>query len=127
MGTKPKIFIVDDDVDFATAICTVFEDNGFIADTAHNLNTTLSKVRDNEYDLIFMDMNLSDTNGLEVFKKIKEIRHDVKVIIMTGDPYTVSKLYRESVTEGMIDDDYLRKPFPPDEIIDIAKKYTSNK
>ena len=127
METKPKILIVDDEVEFATSLSTILKKNGFIADIAHDMAGTLSKTRDTEYDVTFMDMQLPDTNGLEIFKKIKEIRPDAIVIIMTGDPHTVSKLYLQSLNAGMIDDFFLRKPFSPDEMIDIANKYTSNK
>ena len=125
MGTEPKILIVDDEVDFATDLCTILEDNGFIADTAHDLDSTLNKTKETEYDVTFMDMSFPDTNGLEIFKKIKEIRPDAKVVIMTGDPHTVSELYMPSINAGMIDDSFLRKPFSPDEMIDIINKHTS--
>ncbi|MBI5739740.1 MAG: response regulator [Nitrospirae bacterium] len=51
-------------------------DNG--TDVAHEVSS-------NFYDVCFLDVNLPDTNGLEVMKKIKEISPDTEVIIMTAD------------------------------------------
>jgi two-component system cell cycle response regulator CtrA len=66
-----------------------------------------------DYDLILLDLNLPDLNGLDVLRQIRTSRIETPVLILTGETDTSFKLRGFGVGA----DDYLTKPFHRDELI----------
>ena len=66
-----------------------------------------------DYDLILLDLDLPDMNGMEVLRQIRLSRIDTPVLILTGSGDTESKLKGF----GFGADDYMTKPFHRDELI----------
>ena len=66
-----------------------------------------------DYDLILLDINLPDMNGLEVLRQIRLARIDTPILILSGDDGTESKLKGF----GFGADDYLTKPFHREELV----------
>lgn len=66
-----------------------------------------------DYDLILLDLDLPDMNGMEVLRLIRLSRIDTPVLILTGSDDTESKLKGF----GFGADDYMTKPFHRDELI----------
>ena len=66
-----------------------------------------------DYDLILLDLDLPDMNGMEVLRQIRLSRIDTPVLILTGSDDTESKLKGF----GFGADDYMTKPFHRDELI----------
>ncbi len=66
-----------------------------------------------DYDLILLDLDLPDMNGMEVLRQIRLSRVDTPVLILTGSDDTESKLKGF----GFGADDYMTKPFHRDELI----------
>ena len=67
-------------------------------------------------DLILMDINLPDDNGIEVCRRMKEnqrLKH-IPVILLTGDAISVENKM-QGLEAGA--EDYVLKPFLPDELI----------
>ena len=81
----------------------------------------LEEIKSGSYDLIFLDIHLGDEdiNGLEVLKRIKEIRPNQKVYMITG--YTV-----EEETEKIVKNNafgILHKPFKLKRLYEIIENY----
>lgn len=70
--SKPKILVIDDDVDFVKAIDVVLEDQGYRVVTAFNGNEGLKKAKLQKPDLILLDIMLPDIDGFSVCRKLKE-------------------------------------------------------
>mgnify|MGYP002679308982 FL=1 len=51
------------------------------------------------YDVILMDLNLGDINGMDIAKQILETNHQVKIIIYTG--YEVDDYFEEAIRAGL--------------------------
>ncbi|HZH67672.1 MAG TPA: response regulator transcription factor [Chitinophagales bacterium] len=83
--SKIKLFIVDDHPIFIDGIVGLLEDaNEFeIIGTANNGQDFLDKIKDQQPDIVLMDINMPVMDGIEATKKLKETYPDVKVIALT--------------------------------------------
>ncbi|HSH31371.1 MAG TPA: response regulator, partial [Candidatus Saccharimonadales bacterium] len=84
----PKILVIDDDLDILTAIEASLELPGMepVITTAHNALVGLQQAKLWKPDLVILDLNLPDMNGMEVLKEIKQdgqLAH-TKVILLTA-------------------------------------------
>ncbi|MEM6895961.1 MAG: response regulator transcription factor [Pseudomonadota bacterium] len=66
-----------------------------------------------DYDLILLDINLPDMNGLEVLRQLRMSRIETPILILSGDSDTESKIKGF----GFGADDYLTKPFHREELV----------
>ncbi len=66
-----------------------------------------------DYDLILLDLNLPDMNGLEVLRQLRTARIDTPILILTGSDDTESKIKGF----GFGADDYMTKPFHREELV----------
>ncbi|KAA9009080.1 response regulator transcription factor CtrA [Histidinibacterium aquaticum] len=66
-----------------------------------------------DYDLIVLDLNLPDMNGLDVLRQLRLGRIDTPILVLTGEEATESKLK----SFGFGADDYLTKPFHREELV----------
>ncbi len=117
-----KILIVDDEETVGIGMAEILKDAGFNAAYAVSGSDAVEAVRRIPCSLVFMDMMMPGMNGLETFRKIKELNPGVRVVLFTGFFKDVDKAIYQGVREGMIDL-YIRKPFYAEEIINTAKKY----
>lgn len=101
-----KILIVEDEPQLAQSIQSFLESEGHICEMADKLSSALHLL-DNIYDIIVLDLNLPDGNGLEVVKKVKGKGMNTGVIIVSARDSLDNKI--EGLELGA--DDYLTKPF----------------
>ena len=100
-----KILIVEDDQSIASSLKEMLEKKGYFIEIAESKKETLKKV--NEYvDLILLDIQLPDGNGIDLCKEIKE-KYEIPIIFLSclNDEETIVR----GLNEG--GDDYVCKPF----------------
>lgn len=119
-----KILLVDDD----TAMCRTWKDilkeKGFFVQTINHGYLAFLEMKNINYDIVFMDINLTGIDGVKVYKMIKEVRPEIKVVIVTGCMEDkINSLIAQGKSYGMIDE-YLRKPVDIENVLDVIKKYT---
>ncbi len=66
-----------------------------------------------DYDLILLDLNLPDMNGMEVLRQLRQARIDTPILILTGSDDTENKVRGF----GFGADDYMTKPFHREELV----------
>ncbi|AUH34726.1 response regulator transcription factor CtrA [Paracoccus tegillarcae] len=108
-----RILLVEDEASTARAIelmLTAANYNVFLTDMGEE-GVDLAKLYD--YDLILLDLDLPDMNGMEVLRHIRLSRIDTPILILTGSDDTESKLRGF----GFGADDYMTKPFVREELV----------
>ena len=90
-----------------------------------NGREALENFKNNNYDLILMDIMLPEMNGYEItteirkFEKIKNIQNPVAIIALTANTYENDK--EKCLSVGM--NEYLSKPFSAQQLIKLIEKY----
>ncbi|MEP6926362.1 MAG: sigma-54 dependent transcriptional regulator, partial [Ginsengibacter sp.] len=115
---KKKILIIDDDVDMCALLSRFLNKKGFEPEIAHNGTKGLAKFNEAPFDIVLCDFRLGDKDGKDVLLKIKEIKPDTIVIIITG--YSDIKTAVDVIKIGAFD--YITKPLIPDEVINVIEK-----
>lgn len=113
-----RILLVDDEVKLLRIISSSLEKKGYRIYTAPNGNEARRKVIEKDVDIVFLDLMLPDSNGLELLQEFIGLYPQKVYIIMTayGDiPSAVS-----AMKEGAFD--YLVKPVRLDEIVVVIEK-----
>ena len=115
MNAYDKILIVDDDDSLRESMVSILESEGYILDVAKSGQEAETKIKNNVYNLVLLDIRLPDINGIELLAKINKYSPKVKKIMLTGFPDTNSAI--KSVNEKA--DAYLVKPFDPEKLLEI--------
>ena len=107
---KP-ILVVDDEAIVRESIKDWLQDANYQVATAESGEEALKMVEKQDFSVMVLDLRLPGMHGLEVLKKVKAKRPDIKSIIITAFPADLSQA--EAKKLGAID--YLIKPvFPAD-------------
>ncbi len=115
---KIRILWTDDEVEALKPHILFLQDKGYEIDTCSNGNDTIDLVRQNWYDLIFLDENMPGLSGIETLKLIKGVRTDIPVVMIT-------KSEEENIMEAAIGSeiaDYLIKPVKPNQVLLAIKR-----
>ncbi|HEX8964939.1 MAG TPA: response regulator transcription factor [Patescibacteria group bacterium] len=107
-----RLLVIEDDKETAYAIKEVLIDN-YVVELAFTGAEGYEKALANEYDLITLDLNLPDINGLEVCKKIRSKGIITPILMLTGQDEISTKV--AGLDYGA--DDYLLKPFNFEELM----------
>lgn len=78
-----KILVVDDEKDICKEFCSLLEEENHEVDIAFRGEEALERIRENPYDLVFLDILMPRMEGCRVFQEIKKIRQ-VPVAVMSG-------------------------------------------
>jgi len=80
-----NILIIDDDQDFSRAFQRIIERMGHPCRIAQNIRDAFEQLKGMNCDLIFLDVNLPDGNGLAHIKQFQSFPSLPEVVILTGD------------------------------------------
>lgn len=78
-----KLLIVDDETSICTSLSFALEDN-YTVFTANNEESAIKIINECEIDIVLLDLKLGESDGIHVLKKLKTIKPEVVVIIMTA-------------------------------------------
>ena len=103
---RRRILLVDDEQEIIDVLREYFADV-YDVDTAGSASQALERVHAQRPDLVFLDINMPGTNGVEALTLIKQIDETIPVIMATAN--TDNGLAAESITRGAFS--YIPKPF----------------
>jgi CheY-like chemotaxis protein len=117
-----KYFLVVDDEDLIrSSLSTVFQNSGHEVVTASARESALKAIRENNFDLCFLDMHLPDINGLEIMKMLRDVSPQTRIIMMTGSEITDSIMKEVRENAHCL----ISKPFELDQVKALANRVLS--
>lgn len=125
---KHKILIVDDEQTIRFSMKALFENKGYETFEAADGESALSLVKGKggpgvKPDIVLLDVQLPDMNGLKVLQELKPLAPDACVIIVTGFGSVPQSV--EAMCHGAID--YVLKPFNVDDLMMRVTKALENR
>ncbi len=101
-----KILIIEDNKPVAHSLCQSLE-HDYTVDLAYSGQKGSYKALINEYDLIMIDLNLPDANGLEICQQLRQEEVETPILVLTAENSITNKV--ALLNAGA--DDYVTKPF----------------
>lgn len=118
---KSRILLVDDDSTITTSFQMVLQNEGYEVDTASDGRQALERFRQDNYQLIILDIKLPDINGIEVARRIRKHNNEVRLVIVTGYPELEDSI--ETIELGI--EEILLKPVNVEELIHVIRSTIS--
>ncbi|MCC5940141.1 MAG: sigma-54-dependent Fis family transcriptional regulator [Balneolaceae bacterium] len=106
MSKKPTILITDDEKSIRNALREILEFENYNVLEAENGEQALGTISSEHIDLVMLDIKMKGMDGMEVLEKIKEIRKELPVIMISG--HGTIKIAVEATKSGAFD--FLEKP-----------------
>ena len=117
-----RILLVDDDPEIVESMRTVLESRGYAVLVARDGNQGAVMAERDAPDLVVLDMMMPKRSGFIVLERLRRTKPDpVRVIMITANEGARHKAYAEML--GV--DDYIRKPFPMDRLLDSVDRLMS--
>lgn len=117
---KSNVLIIEDDPVICEMISMILEEQGLNVISLNDTGRAREKLHNNEVDLVMLDIKLQGEDGNQMCRYIKEdndLKH-IPVIFVSGSSDI------EDMTENCGADDFIKKPFALDDIIEKINKYT---
>ena len=110
--SKFHILVVDDDNKIRDLLKQFLNDKGFVVSTAINSDDAKSKIETFNFNLIILDVMMPGQDGYELTKELKASKN-VPIILLTAKGEVENRIHGL----GLGADDYLGKPFEPQELL----------
>ena len=120
---KFKILIAEDEEITLKHLYSTLESEGFEVVGTKNGRDALDKINGDHFDLLISDIKMPGLNGIELLERVKEVRPDIEVMIITGFGSIGSAV--DAIKRGA--SDYITKPFDLDELVIKVKKIDEKK
>ena len=119
----PSILVIEDKDSMREMLSKTLEAEGYEVETARDGEGGVDKAKEKKYDVVLADLKLPKMDGIEVLSSLKEMDHDVAVILMTA--YGTIEKAVEAMREGAFD--FLTKPFDTDHLSVLIKRALENR
>jgi CheY-like chemotaxis protein len=123
-ATSKSILTLDDDFDIIVIIKSVLQKQGFVvfAFTDPYLALEHFKINANDYGLVISDVRMPGMNGFEFVRRVKELRPDIKAILMTAFEINDIK-HSKLLPAGIRIDEYIQKPISTQVLASLTEKH----
>ncbi len=120
LTNKKPILILDDDVDFCKSLQSLLNDKGYNTTFTTEVDEAINLVSEAAYNIIFLDMKLNGTTGLEALIAIKKVDPSAIVALITAYRNEMAGLVAESLKRSAYT--CLYKPLDIDELLGLLKE-----
>ncbi|MDA3861032.1 MAG: response regulator [Melioribacteraceae bacterium] len=115
---KQRILWVDDEIEMLKSHIIFLEEKGYEIETVTNGEDAVHLVKERNYSLIFLDEMMAGMGGLETLAKIKEIKPNIPVVMVTKSEE--ESLMNDAIGKKITD--YLIKPVVPSQMLMVCKR-----
>ncbi len=123
---KLSILIIDDEQNLRETLAVILRDEGHQVVSASNPDDALEHLRQQAFDLTFLDIRMPEKSGLDLLPEIRALRPRMPILILTAYASLDSAI--EAMRRGA--NDYLFKPVNPTEILhrvnEIVRKQSNS-
>jgi DNA-binding NtrC family response regulator len=119
----PSLLVIEDKDSMREMLSKTLEAEGYDVETAKDGERGVERAKEKKYDVVLTDLKLPRMDGIEVLTTLKELDHDVAVILMTA--YGTIEKAVEAMREGAFD--FLTKPFDTDHLSVLIKRAMENR
>ncbi|WP_054032841.1 response regulator [Desulfatitalea tepidiphila] len=108
-----NVLLVDDEICYVNVLANRLSKRKIAASKAYSGTEAIRKLREQDFDVVVLDLKLEDMDGIEVLKILKKMIPDLNVIMLTG--HGSEQAAKDGIKEGAFD--YLTKPCELHELI----------
>lgn len=112
------ILIIDDERSVRESTQLALETDDHYVEAIDNGKTALLRLKEDPFELVILDLNLGDENGLDILKEIQKRHPRIPVVMFTADATIDSAV--KAIQFGAMD--YLEKPFTPDQLRGVVAR-----
>ncbi len=116
--TPPTVLIADDDRSIRTVLTQALGRSGYQVRSTSNAATLWRWVEDGEGDLVITDVVMPDENGLDLIPRIKRIRPELRIIVMSAQSTLMTAV--KATQRGAFE--YLPKPFDLKDLLSVIAR-----
>jgi DNA-binding response OmpR family regulator len=117
--SKNRILVIDDESDLTLTFEWILGGEGFEVDSFNDPELALSNFSVGVYDVAFIDVKMPQMNGLDLYRKLKNIDDNVKYCFITA-----SRVYYDALKKDYPDLDvdwFIRKPIDTEQLVNEIK------
>ena len=110
-----QILVIDDELDICIMLKVVLEQNGYTVKYYNNPVVALDEFQSNFYDLIILDIQMSDINGMQLYREIRKRDKNIKICFLTGNESIFNRAHKFTSVYT-----FISKPVENKELIKIV-------
>jgi len=123
ISNQQRVLIVDDEEPIRSALARMIESHGVSAVAVQSGPDAVERARQNDFRLVFLDLNMPGMNGVETLKALKETDRELRVVVVTALSGE-DELFRSILELGPVS--VIPKPFTIQHISDVLGLYLEN-
>lgn len=120
MCEMARILIIEDEEKMARMLSRILREEGYVAETAGDGRTGLSRALDDSFDLLIVDWMLPERSGVQIVRGLRAADIHTPVLMLTARDQVEDRV--EGLDAGS--DDYLSKPFALPELLARVRALT---
>src|SRR2546427_4639810 len=102
----PKVLVIDDDPGIRATFEEMLRSFGCEVDSASDGESALHTIKQEAYEVVFVDYRLPNADGIEILSEVKAFHPETEVVVITGEGN--EQLVRTAFKNGALD--YITKP-----------------
>jgi|KBSSwiStaDraftv2_1062776.scaffolds.fasta_scaffold995529_2 CheY-like chemotaxis protein len=105
MREKGNLLLVEDDLATCEAMTHVLQTENYHVSSAKSPREAIARFKENQIDVVLLDLSLEDEGGWPVFLKLKELRPDLPIIVTSGRTDELANAF-SSQASGVLEKPY---------------------
>jgi len=121
MTDMVKILVVDDELSICWVLGKMLSSLGYLVTFVVNGKEALDVIKHANFEIAFIDVRLTDMEGIDLCRRIREDAPDTRIIVISGIYYRNDDIIQLGLKEGLFEE-FISKPFTPDQVSQAVKK-----